>query len=94
MNDLAALTARTCDEFAMFTRGSNRLIIRGNSYKIEVNVALAKELNVQGYKWSGHTHTGINTIPSDGDMRILGAFDQKRSVIYNSLGNFETFGGE
>ena len=33
MADLSALTAHTGDEFALFTKGKNRLIIRGNSSK-------------------------------------------------------------
>ena len=57
MKDLAALTAWTGDEFAMFTKGKVRLIIRGNRYEVRVDLDKAKELNVQRYKWSGHTHT-------------------------------------
>ena len=33
MADLSVLTAHTGDEFALFTKGKNRLIIRGNSSK-------------------------------------------------------------
>lgn len=33
MADLSVLTAHTGDEFALFTRGKDRLIIRGNSSK-------------------------------------------------------------
>lgn len=33
MADLSALTAHTGDEFALFTKGKDRLIIRGNSSK-------------------------------------------------------------
>lgn len=33
MADLSALTAHTGDEFALFTKGKNRLIICGNSSK-------------------------------------------------------------
>lgn len=37
LNDLAALTAKTGDEFAMFTRGSQRMIIRGNASAVNIN---------------------------------------------------------
>jgi len=38
MSDLAALTAYTGDEFAMFTNGNERLIIRGNQRGVNVDV--------------------------------------------------------
>ena len=94
MADLSALTAKTGDEFAMFTKGNSRMIARGNSIGVNIDTAEAKRLNKKGYKWSGHTHpgTGINTtIPSSGDKEILQCFDQEQSVIYDSKGNFRTF---
>ena len=95
MSDLSALTAATGDEFAMFTKGQERLIIRGNSNRVNVTVKYAKELNEQGYRWTGHTHpgNGINVkSPSDGDVMILEQFDQKHSVIYDWSGKYEKFG--
>ena len=74
MSDLSALTAQTGDEFAMFTKGKERLIIRGNAYNVNVDEAFAKELSRLGYKWSGHTHPGTSgnvLIPSVGDKLIL-----------------------
>ena len=89
MTDLAALTAKTGDEFALFTKGNNRLVIRGNKNSVNVDIDKAKELAQNGYRWSGHTHPGYDynsMIASDGDYAILKAFKQKRSVTYNSLG--------
>ena len=97
MSDLAAITAETGDEFAMFTKGGERLIIRGNSNSVNVDINRAKELSEQGYKWSGHTHPGIVAdfaTPSQGDKDILKLFKQKTSVIYNSTGYFRTFDKE
>lgn len=97
MADLSALTAKTGDEFAMFTKGGERLVIRGNYAKVNIEIEEAQQLAAQGYKWSGHTHpgTGINVLmPSGGDKRILMCFEQEISVIYNSKGNFATFGKE
>ncbi|MBP3459524.1 MAG: hypothetical protein J6K58_09960 [Lachnospiraceae bacterium] len=94
MNDLAALTAKTGDEFAMFTRGSQRMIIRGNANAVNINGRMAQELYNAGFKWSGHTHpgTGINVkFASEGDMHILEKFNQTRSVILDSQGNFNVF---
>lgn len=94
MKDLSALTAYTGDEFAMFTKGKERLIIRGNANMIDIDEAKAYALAKDGYKWSGHTHPGINDLcltPSDGDYRILDCFKNATSVIMNSKGEFRTF---
>lgn len=94
MADLSALTAKTGDEFAMFTKGNERMVVRGNTCGVNIDVEQAMHLNTEGYRWSGHTHpgTGINTtIPSSGDKEILNCFDQEQSVIYDSKGNFRTF---
>lgn len=94
MVDLSALTAATGDEFALFTRGSQRLVIRGNSTEVNITVDKAKELVENGYKWSGHTHPGTDLLclqASFGDLGILEAFDQEYSVVYNSLGQYLVF---
>ena len=92
MKDLAALTAHTGVEYALFTRKGERLIIRGSTEKTE-----ARRLVQAGYRWSGHTHPGtdVNTIiASKGDYEILRAFGQKYSVVYDSTGRYGIFGGE
>lgn len=94
MSDLSALTAKTGDEFAMFTKGNERMIVRGNAHGVNINTEQAMRLNKEGYRWSGHTHPGIGintTIPSSGDKEILNCFDQEQSVIYDSKGSFRTF---
>lgn len=95
MKDLSALTAITGDEFALFTKGNERLIIRGNAYNVNVDEKFAEELYKQGYKWSGHTHPGVDDAcmyASDGDMRILKCFAQKYTAIYNSKGKYNVLG--
>ncbi|MCI7791513.1 MAG: RHS repeat-associated core domain-containing protein, partial [Lachnospiraceae bacterium] len=97
LKDLAALTAKTGDEFAMFTRGSQRLIIRGGPTNVNIDAQRAQALYNVGYRWSGHTHpgTGFNVkMPSSGDVFILEQFNQSQSVIYDSNGQFNIFGGE
>lgn len=94
MKDLAALTAKTGVEFAMFTKGGQRLIIRGNSQKVNIDLEKARELYESGYKWSGHTHPGDSAnalIASDGDYKVLAAFRQKCGVIYDVYGKHEIF---
>lgn len=90
MMDLAALTAKTGDEFAMFTIGSRRLIVRGDFEHINIDLDKAVEMRAQGYKWSGHTHTS-GVIPSKGDKDVLRGFGGNRSVIYDSMGNRNIF---
>lgn len=94
MKDLSALTAKTGDEFAMFTIGGKRLIIRGDSSSVNVDLKRARELADQGFKFSGHTHPGIDTnclLASGDDYEILKVFNQKQSVTYNSKGQFMTY---
>ena len=94
MADLCALTAETGDEFAMFTNGSQRLIIRGDKKSVNVTVDKAKEMMQNGYRWSGHTHPGYDynsLTASDGDYNVLKAFGQKEGIIYNSLGQYMIF---
>ena len=96
LNDLSALTAKTGDEFAMFTRGSQRLIVRGGPINVNIDAVRAQALYDAGYKWSGHTHPGTDfnvKMPSPGDKGILNIFKQEQSVIYDSKGRFELFGG-
>jgi hypothetical protein len=97
MVDLSALTAKTGDEFAMFTKSEERLIIRGNAFSVNVTEEEAKSLSKQGYKWSGHTHPGADRyvlIASKSDKEILKNFPQDESVIYNSAGRWSRFGKE
>lgn len=100
MADLSALTAKTGVEFALFTRGSERLIIRGAIDHVDVTLEQAKQLAKEGYKFSGHTHPGgeIKVLTASGDdYEILKAFGQKQSVAYNSKGQHMTYeleGGE
>jgi hypothetical protein len=74
----------------MFTRGSRRLIVRGDFDHVNIDRREAAEMNAQGYKWSGHTHVE-SLLESDGDKAVLEAFNQNSSVIYNTEGNFREF---
>jgi hypothetical protein len=91
MIDLAALTAKEGVEFAMFTRGPERLIVRGNERHVNINPLDAAVLKARGYKWSGHTHIGSNLNESPGDKDVLWQFTQRRSVIYNAMGKRKIF---
>ena len=94
MRDLSALTAFTDDEFALFTKGNKRLIIRGNSRGVNVGIMKANELSKNGFKWSGHTHPGIDFLSmeiSEGDIAIWECFNQDNVAIYNSKGEYRVY---
>lgn len=91
MKDLSALTAVTGNEFAMFTKGNERLIVRGSSRHVNIDVDAATELAGNGYKWSGHTHPGTSSYClklSDGDHAVWDCFNQDSVAIYNSKGDY------
>ena len=97
MRDLAALTAHTGCEYALFTRRGERLIIRGNAYMTNISADEAQKMTLNGWRWSGHTHPGATPFclyPSEGDRMILAAFGQETSAIYNSTGQWTIFGKE
>lgn len=92
--DLAALTAATGDEFAMFTAGGRRLIIRGTADGVPIGPKEAATLARQGWRWSAHTHPGTTrqVLRSSGaDRKVLEQFRNKRSAIRNSEGDRRLF---
>lgn len=80
-NDLAALSAATGDEFAMFTTGGRRLIVRGNPTSIPIDIDKAKQLGEQGWRWSSHVHPDGSLSSSDGDRIIFKYFRNERSGL-------------
>ena len=94
MTDLSALTLITGDEFALFTKGQERLVVRGHKHGVNIGIREAKVLSDEGYRWTGHTHPGIDSFclsPSKDDIDILRCFDQESSAIYNSAGIHDIF---
>ncbi|MCL2267647.1 MAG: hypothetical protein FWC23_00465 [Chitinispirillia bacterium] len=92
MSDLAALTAKTKVEYAMFTRGPERLIIRGDGFHVNIGPLEASVLCARGYRWSGHTHVRAGDLaPSEGDRKILSQFGHPQSSIYDSMGANDFF---
>ena len=86
------ITAKTGDEFAMFTRKGERLIVRGNSEQVPLGARKIVEMRELGYKWSGHTHPGYSEaglIASQGDRDTLRLFRQGNSAIYNAAGRYK-----
>jgi len=92
MSDLAALTAKEQVEFAMFTRGPERLVVRGDRSRVNIGRLEALVLCARGYRWSGHTHEVVgDLLASEGDEDVLAAFGQSSGVIYDPTGAFRRF---
>ncbi len=82
--DLAALTAQTGDEFAMFTLAGRRKVIRGDENGVPVTLQQASALDDDGWRFSAHTHPGVgwpHNVPSDQDKVILEEFSQQASSV-------------
>jgi hypothetical protein len=89
--DLAALSAATGDEFALFTRSGQRMIIRGNAKTVPVTPEMARGLGAQGWRWSGHVHPNFSMISSEGDRAVLGAMGGRQSAIYDPYARYRLF---
>jgi hypothetical protein len=98
--DLAALTAKTRDEFAVFTTGGRRMVVRGgsNSFDGIIDESWARARAAEGWRFSAHTHPvpqgvdpGAVLRSSGGDQAILRLFPNNRSAILNSTGGRSLF---
>lgn len=92
--DIAALTAKEGVEFALFSKGNRRLIVRGTQFETPVGEKRLRQLAADGWKFSAHTHPGVGAnslLASEGDMKVLYLFKQGQSVIYNSSGAYDKF---
>lgn len=103
MSDLRALSNVTGDEYSVFTRGSQRLVIRGitdSAGRPVIQVPddeMLQALARGDYgKWSGHVHPpGYSLEPGPADRPFLQLMNQQRSGIWGSALNgsrFNVFG--
>jgi hypothetical protein len=80
---LARLTAESRREFAVLTKGSERMIIAGDATSVPLTVDELGKLSAEGWKLTAHSHVhGLK--PSAGDGSALVAANQKRSIIVDS----------
>ena len=80
----------------MFTLGSRRMIIRGDSAGIKIGDTLLNKIQMQGWRWSAHVHPGVKDIVLNasgfpGDRAVLEVLGQSRSLILNSTGRRNVF---
>jgi hypothetical protein len=103
INDMIKLSAHECVEFALFTRWSQRILMRGDVTYVPFTPGMAKKWAKRGWRWSGHTHPhggNIPLTPSSGigkshDAAVLWRFSQygtqRYSVVYDWDGNWRVF---
>ena len=93
IKDIAYYTAITGNEFAIFTRGNERLIIRGTHTRTRID-QIWNKLKTEGWKFSAHTHPGLseNSLrPSTDDGIVLQELGQEQSVTLNPAGEHKRF---
>lgn len=94
MKDLSCLTAYTGLEYSLFSRNDKLILIKGTKTGMNLNSSLSFEILNKRYKWEGHTHPGFTKnclIPSSSDYNVLKFLNQKKSIIYNSVGDYFIF---
>lgn len=91
LKDLAALTASTGDEFAMFTLAGRRLIMRGTKDGVPINQEIAAALAKKGWRWSAHTHPDGTLMSSPGDRLILKEFGNQKSAVLSPEFKYRLF---
>lgn len=93
LDDLAALSAHQKCEFAIFTKGKNRILLRGNYNSCNISETLSKIVLDKKWEWTGHSHPTITRISaSQADRNALKHFTwQKESSIIDLKGNTITF---
>ncbi|MES9903020.1 MAG: hypothetical protein ABW168_10090 [Sedimenticola sp.] len=87
-NDLAVLSAATGDEFAMFTTGGRRLIVRGDADGVPISTldGSAQRLADQGWRFSSHVHPDGSLMSSAGDRNVLSVFSNSKSAVLDPYG--------
>jgi len=94
--DLAALTAVTGDEFAIFSKGNRKILLRGYGSKWDIPKELENTLKEGKWEWTSHSHPVISMPVSSPEDRITlrRLFTwQKKSVIINLKGETIEFSG-
>ena len=91
---LGSLTAKTGSEFASFSRGEVKIIVRGTkTTKWRLPEDLARRIYTEQLRWDAHSHpTTINLRPSTEDRNTLKLFTwQKKSRIIDITGKVIEF---
>jgi len=93
IKDLAALTAATGDEFALFSSGNSKILIHGG-IKWEIPEDVWRIISEHQYVWEGHSHPTFTgkIVASREDLDTLKLFTwQRKSYIIDLNGEVEEF---
>ncbi|MDR2439437.1 MAG: hypothetical protein LBE12_08740 [Planctomycetaceae bacterium] len=83
MRDLKNMTMHTGDEFAILTRGNQRMIFRGTLHEVPMLTEMtAKQYAQNGWRLSGHVHPNNLRVASSGDVKVMKAFGQDNIGIW------------
>lgn len=96
LEDLAALTATTGDEYALFQKGTRQIIVHGSGSSWEITGELYEKIMDEKWEWVGHSHPTIYDLrESEADRKTLAQFTwQEESSIIDLQGNVVHFNGE
>jgi hypothetical protein len=84
LEKLAQLTKEAGREFAVLTRGNERMIIAGDAVSVPLMTPeRVRQLSAEGWKLTAHSHVSGLT-PSVGDANVLAPTGQQRSIIVDS----------
>ncbi len=93
LDDLAAFTAVTKAEFALFTKGKNVILLKGSYSSCTIPASLLQKLIDEKWIFTGHSHptfTGLKA--SFADISVLKRFTwQKESRIIDLSGKTKPF---
>ena len=93
VKDLAALTASTGHEFAVFTGKSSKILIHGTSKSWHIPHDAWEIIKSNQYEWTAHSHptmTKITVSPEDRETLKLFTW-QEKSTIIDLKGNTKEF---
>ncbi len=93
VKDLAALTAATGHEFAIFTGNSSKILVHGTSKSWHIPHDAWDIIKENQYEWTAHSHPTFTKLEeSDEDIKTLSLFTwQKKSVIIDLEGKTHEF---
>jgi RHS repeat-associated protein len=92
ISDMTRLSAHERVEFALFTRGGQRILMRGDLNSVPFTPGMAKKWAQQGWRWSGHTHPVSGESPlvqsswrRGSDQGVLWRFSQYGRQRYSAV---------
>jgi hypothetical protein len=85
LENLAQLTKEKNREFALLTKGNERMLIAGDAVSVPLTPEQMRQLSERGWKLTAHSHLSGLT-PSAGDANVLAATPQTRSIIVTGEG--------